>query len=418
MQYFDDWNLSPTQKSNKRGCIQKSQLGMTAPCWHAIVEAALKPPLRPRLCVGSRRSILEISIIFLRLNTPTRLDLEPIGSFKTASNTIFPLNFLKVKKLIRTFFSIPPAVRNKLNLYWALSRTPHGLIDMTTPALAALLCLGHLPPFPVILIGIITAFAGYTAVYAVNDLTDYHSDRKKAAAGGFDDSEDYLDGVMIRHPLAKGVLSYASGLAWAVGWSIVAMAGAYILNPVCLWIFLAGCLLEIIYCLLGTVTPQRALVNGLVKTCGPLAAVFAVTPSPNPVFLAALFLWIFFWEIGGQNIPADWTDIEEDRRFNAKTIPASLGLQRAGLLSLTCLVVAQFLTFGVFWASPLTFGPLYLFAALGINTGLLLLPALQLAETCQREKAMALFNRASYYPLAFFILVLVRMVQPALLGAT
>ena len=24
-----------------------------------------------------------------------------------------------------------------------------------------------------------------------------------------------------------------------------------------------------------------------------------------------IFFWLFFWEIGGQNIPADWHDIEE-----------------------------------------------------------------------------------------------------------
>ena len=309
---------------------------------------------------------------------------------------------------------LPPAVQKQLNLFWALSRTPHGLIDMTTPALAALLCLGHFPPLPVVLIGLITAFAGYTAVYAVNDLTDYHSDRKKAAAGGFDDTEDYLDGVLIRHPLAKGALSYASGLAWAAGWALVAMAGAYILNPVCLWIFLAGCLLEIVYCLLGSVTPQRALVNGLVKTCGPLAAVYAVDPSPPLLFLALLFLWIFFWEIGGQNIPADWTDIEEDRRFNARTIPASLGLGRASVLSAACLMAATLLNVMVFWSSPLSFGLFYLLAALGINLYLLLWPALQLAETRQRKMAMVLFNRASYYPLAFFLLVLVRICLDAL----
>ena len=316
--------------------------------------------------------------------------------------------------MIGSFFPLPPVVRRQLNLFWALSRTPHGLIDMTTPALAALLCLGHFPPLHIIALGVITAFAGYTAVYAVNDLTDYNSDCKKAAAGGFDDSEDYLDGVMIRHPLAKGALSFSSGLAWAAGWSMVAMGGAYLLNPVCLWIFLAGCMLEIIYCLLGNITPQRALVNGVVKTCGPLAAVYAVNPAPAPLFLVFLFLWIFFWEIGGQNIPADWTDIEEDRRFNARTIPTSLGLPRAGLLSLVCLIITTFLAIVIFWVSPLTFGLPYLLTALGINLYLLLLPAMRLAETREREMAMALFNRASYYPLAMFILVLVRVVEQAL----
>jgi 4-hydroxybenzoate polyprenyltransferase len=287
---------------------------------------------------------------------------------------------------------------------------------MTTPALAALLCLGYFPPLSIVLLGMLTAFAGYTAVYAVNDLTDYGSDRKKAVTGGFDDSEDYLDGVLIRHPMAKGALSFSSGLAWALGWALVAMGGAYFLNPVCLWIFLAGCILEIIYCRLGRVTPLRALVNGIVKTCGPLAAVYAVNPAPSIWFLVVLFLWIFLWEIGGQNIPADWTDIEEDRQLNEKTIPTSLGLKRAGLLSLSCLLLATFLVFAVFRVSPLTFGFLYLLAALGINIYLLLLPALHLAETRKREMAMALFNRASYYPLAVFVLVLVRMVHLALIA--
>jgi len=282
---------------------------------------------------------------------------------------------------------------------------------MTAPALAALLCLGHFPPISVVLIGLITAFAGYTAVYAINDLTDYRTDRRKVCAGGYDDSENYLDGVLIRHPIAKGALSFWSGLAWGMGWALVAMGGAYILNPVCMWIFLTGGLLEIIYCLLWRVTPLRTLVNGVVKTCGPMAAVYAVTSSPSLWFLVSRFLWIFFWEIGGQNIPADWTDIKEDRRFKEKTVPNSLGLNLAGRLSISGLLIATFLHFAVFWISPLTFSPIYLLAALGINIYLLLLPSLRLAKTRKREMAMALFNRASYYPLAVFILVLIRMVD-------
>jgi len=39
----------------------------------------LRLPHRPNLCVGPGNSILEILHIFLRLNFPTRLDLEPVG---------------------------------------------------------------------------------------------------------------------------------------------------------------------------------------------------------------------------------------------------------------------------------------------------------------------------------------------------
>ena len=80
-----------------------------------------------------------------------------------------------------------PAVQNpfsgvaRLKLFWALSRTPHGLLDMCTPCFAALLWLGALPPVDVVLIGLVTTFAGYTAVYAWNDVVDFRVDREKAA---------------------------------------------------------------------------------------------------------------------------------------------------------------------------------------------------------------------------------------------
>jgi len=68
---------------------------------------------------------------------------------------------------------------SRLKLFWALSRTPHGLLDMATPALGALLWLGRFPSLEVIVLGLITTFAGYTAVYALNDVIDYRVDKEK-----------------------------------------------------------------------------------------------------------------------------------------------------------------------------------------------------------------------------------------------
>ncbi|MBC2712162.1 MAG: UbiA family prenyltransferase [Desulfosarcina sp.] len=299
---------------------------------------------------------------------------------------------------------------SRLKLFLALSRTPHGIIDIATPALAALLCLGHFPSLVTILLGLVTVFAGYTAVYALNDLVDYRTDREKVRAGGYGDGEDYLDGVLVRHPLAKGVLTLPEGILWAGGWALAAMIGAWLLNPVCFAIFLVGGLLEAIYCLLWRVTPLRALVNGIVKTLGAVAAVYAVNPQPSIIFLIVLFCWIFFWEIGGQNIPNDWTDIEEDCRFKAKTIPVKLGLARAGMLAMACLVVAFFFTFLLLWISPLTFGFIHLLAVAGFGAWLLLLPALRLVEANDRQQAMDLFNKASHFPLSVFVIVFIRLV--------
>jgi len=307
----------------------------------------------------------------------------------------------------------PATLLRRLQLFFALSRTPHGLIDMAAPAVAALLCLGHFPSMAVTVVGLITVFAGYTAVYALNDLVDFKVDRRKADAGGLRNEGNDLDGVIIRHPLAKGILSFRAGLAWAVGWALVALLGAYWLNPVCLYLFLSGALLETVYCKLWQVTPLRALVNGAVKTLGPLAAVYAVNPSPAPLFVATLFFWLFAWEIGGQNIPNDWTDLEEDRRFHAQTIPIRLGLPRAALIIAGCLVCALFLNIAILWVSPLTFGPVFMIAAVAINLLLLLYPAFVLGEQGQPPQAMALFNKASYYPLANLVLVLLRMAYEA-----
>jgi 4-hydroxybenzoate polyprenyltransferase len=190
------------------------------------------------------------------------------------------------------------------------------------------------------------------------------------------------------------------------------MAGAYWLNPVCLLIFISGCLLEALYCKLWQVTPLRSVVNGAVKTLGPIAAVFAVNPSPPPLFMAVLFLWFFTWEIGGQNIPNDWTDMEEDRRFNAKTIPVQWGPRRAATLIATCLAATLMLSLMALWVSPLFFGLIFMLITVAINGVLLLYPAFLLGERQQQHHAMALFNKASYYPLAMLAVVLVRFALP------
>jgi len=303
--------------------------------------------------------------------------------------------------------AISPIKLERIKLFLALSRTPHGLLDMATPAFAVLIYLQGFPSSRIILIGLLTAFAGYTAVYAFNDIIDYRSDRKRFGQTQ-QETVGYLDSIMARHPMAQGLLSFKEGIVWAMGWSAVALVGAYLLNPVCVLIFLAGAGLETVYCLLWRVSPLRAIVSGFVKNMGALAAIFAVDHHPDPVFMILLFLFLFFWEIGGQNIPADWTDIEEDRRFKAKTIPVRLGEEKSAALALGCIVIAVFLGMTIFLLSYPNFkyiaaGPLVLL----IGFLLLLQPAFKLYQTKQRETAMALFNKASYFPFCMLCTTLI-----------
>ena len=290
----------------------------------------------------------------------------------------------------------------RIKLFLALSRTPHGLLDMATPGMAALLWLGALPDPSTIAIGLVTVFAGYTAVYALNDVVDFHSDREKLRRGGFQDSENYLDATILRHPLAQGLLSFNEALLWMIFWGLVALLGAYLLNPFCVVIFFAGCLLEIIYCFLWRITPFRVLVTGAVKTCGPIAAVFAVDPNPSLALLAAVFVWLFLWEVGGQNIPNDWAEIEEDKLFKAKTVLVSYGPSVASAIALGCLGLTATISFFLFWHQ---LGLASAAAACFAGVFLFLPPAFKLFRERARSHALVLFNRASYYPLTLLFIV-------------
>jgi 4-hydroxybenzoate polyprenyltransferase len=292
---------------------------------------------------------------------------------------------------------------SRLKLLLALSRTPHGLLDMASPGAAAVLAMGAIPPPLVIALGLVTAFAGYTAVYALNDLVDYRSDREKVRQIGSVASSHDLDGVFARHPMAQGLLKFREGLVWAVGWAILALLGAYILNPICALIFLMGCLLEATYCLLLRISHLRTVVSGAVKTSGGMAAVFAVDPHPSPLFLVTLFLWLFFWEIGGQNVPNDWADLEEDHKLQARTIPVHVGPDGSMGVIVWCLGLAVGLSLALGWMAPRPQGLPFLLGALLAGLYTLIIPAIRLRKTRAPAEAAALFNRASYYPPAVLL---------------
>lgn len=304
---------------------------------------------------------------------------------------------------------------SRLKLFLALSRTPHGLLDLAAPALVALLWLGRFPPLGVVALGLLTVFAGYTAVYALNDLVDYRVDQQKLRLAGGPQADHYLDAVFVRHPLAAGQVSFRDGLVWTGAWALVALLGAYRLNPACALIFLAGCILEAAYCLLLKVSHLRLLVAGVVKSLGALAAVFAVDPRPSPIFLAVVFLWLFFWEVGGQNIPADWHDVEPDRTLDAKTIPVVFGLKQAGALAIVSLVCSLVLSLVMLRLAPIPFPLSQQLLVLGLGVGLLLVPAWGLYRSRAQSEAATLFNCASYYPLALLTVVLVNLLARALL---
>lgn len=288
--------------------------------------------------------------------------------------------------------------------FFALSRTTHGVLDLAAPAFCALLWLGGFPKIEIILLSIFTAFAAYTSIYALNDFVGRNVDKEK-----FVDNKNNtgysVEASEQRYPLAQNLVSVKGGLLWIGAWFILALVGSYLLNPTIVYILIVAAVLEVIYCLLLKVTYLRTLVSGVVKSSGPIAAVFVVDPNPSPYLLALLFIWVFFWEIGGQNVPADWNDAVEDKRLNAKTIPIRFGVEKAGFIVLSGLVITVIASGLLPLASRANLGWPYILATLGIGYIYLLKPGFQLFKFKEGNYAVKLFDKASHYPLAQLILI-------------
>ncbi len=294
-----------------------------------------------------------------------------------------------------------------LKLFLGLSRTPHGLLDLATPAMAALLLLGHFPPLTTILLGLVTAFAGYNAVYALNDLVDYKVDQQRLAVKGPSMVAFHVDEILVRHPIARGMLEFRSGLRWFVFWAALALAGAWLLNPFCAILFVASAVLETVYCKLLRITHLKILPSALVKATGGLAGMFAVDPSPPLSFVAVVFIWLAAWEIGGQNIPNDLVDREDDSKVGAKTTVTVKGLSESVFRIVAAASMAFVAGIVVYWTAGQGIGPVYPIGAVAIGWFLLLDPARKLYYEPTPPLAASLFNRASYIPVSFLALTVV-----------
>ena len=294
------------------------------------------------------------------------------------------------------------AKTQQLQLFLALSRTPHLVIDLATPMAVALLCLGTFPPLSTIIIGLVTVFAGYACIYALNDVTDFELDKQRMGELPKEPVCFDLDCMSVRHPLAQGLISFAGGAAWTVFWGIVALVGAALLNPVCAVIFVVGAILEIVYCKLYQHSHWKILIAATVKNLGALAAIFAVNPSPPAQFVIVIFIWIALWEVGGQNIPNDLVDMYEDGKLGAKTIPLVYGTELAVIALMTALIASFFLGMGLVFLSPLEQKGVYLLGGLLSGVFLLLLPLRKFLDEGDTRKAINLFNQASLYPVGIF----------------
>ena len=299
--------------------------------------------------------------------------------------------------------SVLSELRVSLKKYVGLSRMTHSVLDIAHPALGAVLVFGGVPrPFTII-VGLLAAFSGYTAVFALNDLLDCKVDCEKL--GGYAGKRECfdIDSVGVRHPIAQGTIAYKSALAWVIVWGALALGFAWLLNPICSVLMAVAAGLETAYCRLLRVTHWKTIISGLMVAVGGMAGIFAVTTTP-PLGIVALFaLWAFTWEMGCRNIPNDWSDIDEDKALHVRTMPVRFGRLATSRVSFifACVTIAASLAFP--FAIPVRFGPIFQAGALAAGIVLLIIPGVRWLRDQQTKSAMLFFNRACFYPLAVFV---------------
>ena len=295
------------------------------------------------------------------------------------------------------------AIGERARGFFGLSRMTHSVLDIAHPAVGAILVLGSFPRPATALIGLLAAFSGFTAVFALNDVMDCGVDCEKMSKYSKGKECFDLDSVGFRHPLAQGKMGFAAALGWVIFWGVSALVLAFLLDPWCAVLMGAAAGLEIGYCRLLRITHWKALLSGLMVAVGGLAGVFAVVTAPPVPFILLFILWAFAWEVGCRNIPNDWSDLEEDVHLGIRTLPVRFGRAVSSRMSfaLLCLTIICSLLFplAVSMRQPL----IYLAGALAVGIVLLVVPAARWVRVQSTESSLRFFNRACFYPLAVFV---------------
>ena len=276
-----------------------------------------------------------------------------------------------------------------------LSRGRQATLSIAQPGLAAVLAAGGMPGARVAAVGLVAAWAGFLAVFSLNDVLDRRVDAAALRAGKADVDGYDLDAAFLRHPLAQGALSLRLSVLWVAALALVAAAGAWLLGPQCLALFAAAVGLEVLYCGLRSVTWAKTLVSGVMVGCGGVAGWAAVAPlrwSALPVFL-----FLALWEIGCRNLANDLADLGPDRAVGIRTVATTFGPEVAARANLVVaaavLVTVPFLGLGA-WA-----------LATALTSGALLVagPAVRLYREPTSARAGWYFNLASLYPVAVLL---------------
>jgi 4-hydroxybenzoate polyprenyltransferase len=220
----------------------------------------------------------------------------------------------------------------RATLFLDLSRGRSALLSVSEPALGAMLAGRAIPPLRTTLLGLLAAVAGYLCVYSLNDLLDLRADREDLRLTTVDTQEwnppvMHMDVIALRHPVAAGVLPLWSAVIWVCLTGAIGLTAAFLLRPLCAWLFVACAFLEVIYCSLRRRTWLKVLPASSMVALGGLAGWFAVGRATWGVL--AFFFLLFGWEMFGRNLSNDLADVGHDKQVGIATLASTHGAKTA-----------------------------------------------------------------------------------------
>ena len=170
----------------------------------------------------------------------------------------------------------PPTTAESL---FDLSRGRQATISIAQPGLAAVLAAGGMPGARVVAIGLVAAWAGFFAVFSLNDVLDRRVDAAALRAGKAEDERLRPRRRVSASPAGAGhshlCVSRCSGWQVSRWWPPSAPGSSARCASPCSARRVA---LEVLYCGLRSVTWVKTVISGVMVGCGGLAGWAAVAP--------------------------------------------------------------------------------------------------------------------------------------------
>lgn len=282
----------------------------------------------------------------------------------------------------------------RVALFFDLARGKSALFSVSEPVLGAMLATGTIPSVRVCLLGLLAALAGYFCVYSLNDLLDLRADREEIRVSSPDPlawkpEVAHMDIVTLRHPVAAGALPLWAAVTFVVTMGAIGLVAAYLLRPLCAWLFIACALLELLYCSLRRRTWLKVIPAATMVAVGGLAGWFAVGHATWGAL--AFFFLLYGWETG-RNLTNDLADVIHDRLVGITTLASTHGPSVAARVILADGMAMVVLAF----AQPTAWVVRGLLAAVALVT--MAIPSYVLSRNPDEPSAQRYFNRLTFFP--------------------